>query len=146
MSATNLAAFVKYARRQAGLTQEQLAKKAGVGLRFVRDLEQGKETLRLDKINQVVALFGYQMRAEKEGVDPYNILMNYFNKGVIITLKDKRKLYGIIIKEIKDSNNKITGWEFVPNNNAIEFQKTQDATLKTMILQEDIFEIELQRK
>ena len=52
--------FVKEKRRTAGLTQPELAAKAGVGLRFVRELEQGKETLRLDKVNQVLRLFGYQ--------------------------------------------------------------------------------------
>lgn len=52
--------FVKEKRRTAGLTQPELAEKAGVGLRFVRELEQGKETLRLDKVNQVLRLFGYQ--------------------------------------------------------------------------------------
>ena len=54
---SNISAFVKYYRQESGLTQEQLAQKAGVGLRFVRDLEQGKETLRLDKINQVLPFF-----------------------------------------------------------------------------------------
>ncbi len=43
------------------LTQVDLAEKAGVGLRFVREIEQGKETLRLDKVNQVLKLFGYKM-------------------------------------------------------------------------------------
>ncbi|PVY40851.1 helix-turn-helix transcriptional regulator [Pontibacter virosus] len=52
--------FVKERRKAAGLTQPELAAKAGVGLRFVRDLEQGKESLRLDKVNQVLQLFGYQ--------------------------------------------------------------------------------------
>jgi y4mF family transcriptional regulator len=55
--------FVKEKRRLAGLTQPVLAEKAGVGLRFVRELEQGKETLRMDKINQVLKLFGYQVGA-----------------------------------------------------------------------------------
>ncbi|MEX8548433.1 MAG: type II toxin-antitoxin system Y4mF family antitoxin [Mucilaginibacter sp.] len=50
--------FVKTKRKEFNLTQEELALKAGVGLRFVRDLEQGKQTLRLDKINQVLVLFG----------------------------------------------------------------------------------------
>ncbi len=53
--------FVKEKRGFAKLTQPELAEKAGVGLRFVRDMEQGKETLRLDKINQVLGLFGYEM-------------------------------------------------------------------------------------
>ena len=58
-----LSIFVKEMRREHGLTQEDLAAKAGVGLRFVRELEQGKQTLRMDKINQVLALFGHEVRA-----------------------------------------------------------------------------------
>ena len=45
-------------RKEHGLTQVDLSEKSGVGLRFVRELEQGKETLRLDKVNQVLNLFG----------------------------------------------------------------------------------------
>lgn len=56
-----LSDFVKEKRNAARLTQPELAEKAGVGLRFVRDLEQGKETMRLDKVNQVLQLFGYQV-------------------------------------------------------------------------------------
>jgi y4mF family transcriptional regulator len=52
--------FIKEKRRQADLTQAELALKAGVGLRFVRDLEQGKTTLQLDKVNQILALFGHE--------------------------------------------------------------------------------------
>ncbi|MDP4208165.1 MAG: helix-turn-helix transcriptional regulator [Bacteroidota bacterium] len=59
----NLSEFVKQRRKSAGLTQPELAEKAGVGLRFVRELEQGKETLRLDKVNQVLQLFGHQVGA-----------------------------------------------------------------------------------
>ena len=54
----SLSIFVKEMRKQFGLTQVDLAEKSGVGLRFVRELEQGKTTLRLDKVNQVLALFG----------------------------------------------------------------------------------------
>lgn len=50
--------YIKTKRKQLHLTQADLAEKAGVGLRFVRELEQGKETLRLDKVNQVLHLFG----------------------------------------------------------------------------------------
>lgn len=56
-----LVKFVKDRRKLLGLTQEELAEKAGVGLRFIRDLEQGKETLRMDKVNQVLALFGHKL-------------------------------------------------------------------------------------
>lgn len=62
LSATNeLIDFVKTRRTQLGLTQKELAERAGVGLRFIRDLEQGKERLQLDKVNQVLALFGHRM-------------------------------------------------------------------------------------
>lgn len=57
----SLSKFLKQKRKEVKLTQEELALKAGVGLRFVRDLEQGKETLRLDKVNQVLMLFGKQI-------------------------------------------------------------------------------------
>ena len=43
------------------LTQSQIAAKAGVGLRFIRELEQDKTTLRMDKVNQVLALFGMEL-------------------------------------------------------------------------------------
>lgn len=58
---TELAKFVKHNRKIFGLTQVDLSMKSGVGLRFIRELEQGKPTLRLDKINQVLALFGAEM-------------------------------------------------------------------------------------
>ena len=53
-----IAAFIKEKRKAAGLTQEEFAVRAGLGLRFVRDLEQGKETVRMDKVNQALAMFG----------------------------------------------------------------------------------------
>ena len=56
-----LSSYVKEMRKQFGLTQVDLAAKSGVGLRFVRELEQGKETLRLDKGNQVLLLFGQEI-------------------------------------------------------------------------------------
>ena len=58
---TELSKYVKEKRKEYGLTQVDLSQKSGVGLRFVRELEQGKETLRLDKVNQVLALFGAEM-------------------------------------------------------------------------------------
>ena len=57
----NLSITVKMLRKQYNLTQEELSLKSGVGLRFVRDLEQGKETLRLDKVNQLLGFFNYEM-------------------------------------------------------------------------------------
>ncbi len=57
----SLSNFVKIKRKKLKLTQPQLAEKTGVGLRFIRDLEQGKQSLRTDKVNQVLWLFGYEL-------------------------------------------------------------------------------------
>lgn len=54
----SLSDFIKEKRKQLKLAQPELAERAGVGLRFVRELEQGKQPVRLDKVNQVLALFG----------------------------------------------------------------------------------------
>ena len=56
-----LSATLKKLRKEHRLTQEDLAMKSGVGLNFVRQLEQGKPTLRMDKVNQVLAMFGYEL-------------------------------------------------------------------------------------
>ena len=56
-----LSKLLKQKRNSAKLTQAELAEKAGVGLRFLRDIEQGKPTLRMDKVNQVLQLFGYEL-------------------------------------------------------------------------------------
>lgn len=57
----SLSAFVKQRRKLLQLSQPDLAAKAGVGLRFVRELEQGKPTLQLDKVNLVLRLFGHEL-------------------------------------------------------------------------------------
>ena len=62
----NLSTTVKMLRKQYNLTKEELSLKSGVGLRFVRDLEQGKETLRLDKVNQLLDFFNYEMTATQK--------------------------------------------------------------------------------
>ncbi len=60
----SLSDFLKDIRKKLKLTQQQLAEKAGVGLRFIRDLEQGKTTLRMDKVNQVLKLFGQELKPQ----------------------------------------------------------------------------------
>lgn len=55
-----IAEFVKKKRKEAGLTQEEFAMRSGLGLRFVRDLEQGKKTVRMDKVNQALGMFGME--------------------------------------------------------------------------------------
>ncbi|NMA73842.1 MAG: helix-turn-helix transcriptional regulator [Bacteroidales bacterium] len=61
MENLSLSEYVKRMRKQYDLTQVNLSEKAGVGLRFVRELEQGKQTLRMDKVNQVLNLFGAEL-------------------------------------------------------------------------------------
>lgn len=53
--------FIKQRRKNIKLTQKDLADRAGLGLRFIRELEQGKQTVRMDKVNQVLALFGHEL-------------------------------------------------------------------------------------
>jgi y4mF family transcriptional regulator len=61
----HLADEVKALRKRAKLSQQELAERAGVGLRFIRDLEQGKQTVRLDKVNQVLQLFSREVGVDK---------------------------------------------------------------------------------
>ncbi len=61
-----IAEFVKRNRKATGLTQEQFALRSGLGLRFVRELEQGKETVRMDKVNVALAMFNAQAVAQKK--------------------------------------------------------------------------------
>ena len=56
-----LSSFLKNKRKQLKITQPQLAEKAGVGLRFIREIEQGKTSLKMDKVNQVLQLFGMEL-------------------------------------------------------------------------------------
>ena len=148
-----ISSFIKYHRKKLNLTQEELANKAGVGIRFIREMEQGKETLRLDKVNQVLSLFGFCLSPTKIQLDPYEIALNlkndirfkYFNKAVKITLKNRIVKYGFIIDEIIDfENNEISGWKFVSNNNAIKYQKNRDDKLIEIISHSDIQNIEEQ--
>ena len=68
-TATPFSLFLKQKRKETNLTQEELAQKAGVGLRFIRDIEQGKKRLQLDRLNTVLSLFGYQVGPVREEVN-----------------------------------------------------------------------------
>ena len=65
----SIAEFVKMRRKKLGMTQVVLADRAGVGLRFLRELEQGKTNLRLDKVNQVLQMFSHVVGAIEEERD-----------------------------------------------------------------------------
>ena len=69
MQENPISRYIKQARRAAGLTQAEFALRSGLGLRFIRELEAGKETVRMDKVNQALAMFGMTaapVRREKE--------------------------------------------------------------------------------
>jgi y4mF family transcriptional regulator len=141
----NVSSFIKYHRKRTGLTQQELADKAGVGIRFIRDMEQGKESLQLDKVNQVLALFGTGLSPVKIQVDAYEINRNFVNKAVKITLVNKAIKYGMIIGEIYDPAEKlITAWKFVPNSNAIRYLQKKDKELIEIIEHSTIQNIEEQ--
>ena len=57
----NIGEYIQAKRKLHGLTQVELAERCGVGVRFVRELERGKSTVQLDKVNQVLALFGEEL-------------------------------------------------------------------------------------
>ena len=57
-----IASFVRTKRKRVKLTQKEFAEKSGVGLRFVREIESGKPTVRMDKVNQVLLMFGYELK------------------------------------------------------------------------------------
>ena len=65
----NLSEFLKEKRKETGLTQKDFALYSGIGLRFIRDLEQGKKTLRMDKVNQALNMFGYELGPVKKEDD-----------------------------------------------------------------------------
>jgi y4mF family transcriptional regulator len=141
----SLSAFIRFQRKKVGLTQHELAAKAGVGVRFIRELEQGKPSLQLDKVEQVLGLFGFQISPSRQRIDAYDIYWNYSNKAVKITLANRLTKYGIIIEEIIDKNeNKIVAWKFVSNNNAQKYQPNPDDKLTETIAHADIIAIENQ--
>ena len=57
----SISKYIKLKRKETNLTQEELAQKTGVGLRLVREIEQGKTSMRMDKVNQILALFGAEL-------------------------------------------------------------------------------------
>lgn len=139
----SFSSFIRFQRRKLGITQEELASKAGVGLRFIRELEQGKSTVQLDKVEQVLQLFGFQLIPGKQKLDPYELFWNFMNKGVKITLSNKVIKNGILLSEMIDKKeNKIVAWKFVSTNNAIQYQQKSDDELTEIIHHSDISAIE----
>ena len=142
---SNIAAFIKYHREKLKLTQEQLADMAGVGIHFVRNLEQGLSALKLDKVNQVLKVFGHRLSITSDNIDPYHVWFNFLNKPVKITKKNKEEVFGFIVQELRDKNSEIVAWKLVLNSNALEWRKQHGDALTVEIKHKDIAEIELQK-
>ena len=62
----NIGKFVKEKRKEAGLTQEEFALFSGLSIRFIRDLEQGKTSCKMDTVNQALKMFGYELGPDKK--------------------------------------------------------------------------------
>lgn len=58
--------FVRAIRKENNLTQEDVALYCGVSAKFVNELERGKETLQLNKVQQVLNLFNYELQPVKK--------------------------------------------------------------------------------
>jgi hypothetical protein len=96
----------------------------------------------MDKVNQVLQLFGYTLSpGPGRKKDPYEILLNHTNKNVHIFLKNKTVLIGFIVDQIMEGN-EIKAWKFVPNNKSVEYRKTENPELITVIKHNEIDNIE----
>lgn len=132
MKNSRLSTFVKYNRSRLKMSQAELAGKSGVGLRFIRELEQGKESLRLDKVNQVLLMFGHTIAPlTTRQVDPYDILLNYLHKDVRIRLEDRKVISGRLTGPVY-RNGEISEWRFQAASYISEPEK--NPTGKEMII------------
>lgn len=141
----SIAAFIKYNREKFNLTQEMLADKTGVGIHFIRDIEQGKPSLRLDKLNKVLAIFGHRMAPVPNAIDAFQIWYSYIGRAVEIMLKDKRSISGFLVEEIRDERNSIVAWKLVPFPNILQWQSDKSDKWVEIIRHQDIDNIELSK-
>jgi y4mF family transcriptional regulator len=69
----NIAVFIRKKRKEYNYTQQEFSIRSGLGLRFIRELEQGKITLKMDKVAQALEFFGYQLTVRMIDKDTSNI-------------------------------------------------------------------------
>ena len=101
--------YIKKERKKAGLTQEDFAIRSGLGLRFVRELEQGKETVRLDKEDAVAVSLTLPLRQEPyettilfpffDGLSPEGWLLGVVSRNWKINQKDR---FGLLLSACRD--------------------------------------------
>ena len=97
-----IAEFVKQNRREAGLTQEEFAMRSGLGLRFVRELEQGKETVRMDKVNQALAMFGMKAVPGRVKNEPIERILNYKGYTGRVEYDDEQHIFAGSVINTRD--------------------------------------------
>ncbi len=141
-----IANFIRYQRQRHNLTQQQLATKAGLGLRFIRELENGKLTIRMDKANQVLGMFGFDLLPVKTGnMDAYDTYFKYVGKMVKVTYNNRMVISGLLLREDQDpETQRIDGWYLVINSDMPKYIKQPIGTPATYIMHQDISKIELQ--
>jgi y4mF family transcriptional regulator len=142
-SLSELSAFVKYNRGKLDLTQEEIAEMTGVGIHFIRDIEQNKASLRMDKVNQVLELFGYKLGPVISAMDPYKIWMSMRDKPVRILTKDRIRKEGFLMGEIRDEKGRIAAWKLLPLPWALAYRQKANEMLLIQIQQDEIENIEL---
>jgi y4mF family transcriptional regulator len=137
-SESHISNFVKYKRGSFKLKQEELAEKAGVGLRFLRELEQGKESLRMDKVNQVLHFFGHRISPLPEKInDPYAILLNGLQKKVKINSRRDIPLCGTLVG-VRIKNDQILSWMIVTDDMLKEYRRTKHLSVIKFVGHADI--------
>lgn len=116
-----------------------------MGLRFIRELEQGKKTIRMDKVEQVLGLFDSKLNPGKSEIDPFDIFWNYFNMPIVLETFEGQTRYGFILEEHYDqATNRIVDWSFLPNNLAKKYKESEDENLLTRISHASIRSIRFQ--
>jgi y4mF family transcriptional regulator len=141
---SNIAAFVKYHREKQKITQEQLAEMTGLGIHFIRDLEQGRSKLRLDKVNEVLSFFGFHLGPNVNANDPWQIWHKFIKQAVIITKTNKQQVAGFLMSEVRDEKSNIIAWKVLPNPSALEWKKSKDDALFVEVKQNEIADINYQ--
>ena len=128
----SLSEHIKQKRKKNGLTQVELAERAGVGLRFVRDLEQGKQTLRMDKVNDVLALFGEYLGPVKTDIvwNRLNTFMTAFvERGISVSRSEK------MIEQMKTHLPKwkeLISQSFLPEKMKVDYYTLLDKRKRTL--------------
>jgi hypothetical protein len=120
------------------LKQEELARKAGVGIHFLRDLEQGKESQKMEKLNQLLRYFGYCLSPVPEKMAcPYSILSEALEKKIKIYLRKNGSISGTLVG-FQTKNDHIIRFKIVADDYLKEYKSTHHPSLVQFVEHIDI--------